>query len=131
MKRDDIARLGPLERKALLDDVAFLVLSERWRLGDAVRFLRAVVLRQSRPHFARLVGVSPAALQQLEDWPEANPTLETLTRVFKPFGGAVGLVFPRMTAPPARTTETEARYAALDSALQRTKRTKRRPKEGA
>lgn len=117
--------MGPLERKALLDEVASLVLTGQWRLGEAVRFLRAVVLGRSRPAFAKLVGVSPAALQQLEDWPDANPTLETLNRVLRPFGGAVGLVFPRMVPRPPPTAESETRHAALEAALRGTRRKKK------
>lgn len=117
--------MGPLQRKQLLEDVALLVHSGEWRLGEAVRFLRKVVLRRSRPRFARLVGVSPAALQQLEDWPDANPTLDTLNRVFAPFGASVGLVFPRMHPAPERTTELQRRHSALRDALKATHRARR------
>lgn len=113
------------QRKALLEDVAALVRSGEWRFGDAVRFLRAVVLRKNRDAFARLVGISPAALQKLEDRADANPTLDTLTRVLRPFGGAVGLTFPRMEPPPAPTAELEQRQAALRAALAGTRRRRR------
>lgn len=125
VKREELAAMGPLQRKALLEDVAALVQSGEWRFGDAVRFLRTVVLRKNRDGFARLVGVSPAALQKLEDRADANPTLETLNRVLKPFGGAVGLVFPRMEPPPAPTVEREQRHATLRAALAGTRRRKR------
>lgn len=125
MKREELAAMGPLQRKELLEDVAALVQSGQWRWGEALRFLRAVVLRKSRPAFAKLVGVSPAALQQLEDWADANPTLETLNRVLRPFGGAVGLLFPRMnpTSPP--TTDVERRREVLKAALEGTRRRRR------
>ncbi len=119
--------MGPLQRKALLEDVARLVHSGQWRFGDAVRFLRAVVLGRSRHDFARLVGISPAALQKLEDRADANPTLDTLNRVLRPFGGAVGLIFPRMAPPPAPTVDDERRDDALKAALAGTRR-RRRPK---
>jgi transcriptional regulator with XRE-family HTH domain len=125
VKREEIAAMGPLQRKALLEDVAVLLHSGTWRFGDALRFLRAVVLKKNREAFARLVGVSPAALQKLEDRPDANPTLDTLNRVLRPFGGAVGLVFPRMEPPPPPTTEVEQRRAALIAALAGTRRRKR------
>lgn len=117
--------MGPLQRKALLEDVAALVHSGEWRFGDAVRFLRAVVLRRNRDAFARLVGISPAALQKLEDRADANPTLDTLNRVLRPFGGAVGLVFPRMEPAPAPSLERDRRQASLRAALAATRRRKR------
>ncbi|MDP1922274.1 MAG: hypothetical protein Q8L14_38905 [Myxococcales bacterium] len=125
MKREELVAMGPLQRKALLEDVATLVHSGEWRFGDAVRFLRAVVLRKNRETFARLVGISAAALQKLEDRADANPTLDTLNRVVRPFGGAVGLVFPRMEPPPVATVDLEQRHASLRAALAGTKRRKR------
>ncbi|MFZ5439342.1 MAG: hypothetical protein ACOZQL_05000 [Myxococcota bacterium] len=117
--------MGPLERKALLEDVALLVRSGEWRFGEAVRFLRGVVLRKNRETFARLVGISPAALQKLEDRADANPTLDTLNRVLRPFGGAVGLIFPRMEPPPPPTVEAEQRRDSMRAALAGTRRRKR------
>ncbi len=126
MKREDLAAMGPLQRKELLEDVATMVHTGEWRLGEAVRFLRAVVLRRSRPRFAQLVGISTAALQQLEDWPDANPTLDTMNRVLRPFGANVGLVFPRMAPPPPPTSDVEQRRATLKAALQKTRRQTKR-----
>jgi transcriptional regulator with XRE-family HTH domain len=122
VKRDDIAAMTALQRKELLEDVATLVHLGEWRVGEAVRFLRAVVLRKPRQEFAKLVGISTAALQQLEDRPDANPTLDTMNRVLRPFGAAMGLVFPRMNPPPAPTTEVEQRREALRTALAGTRR---------
>ena len=122
MKREEIAALGPLQRKQLLEDVTALLHRREWRLGEVVRFLRSVVLRKTRADFARLVGISSAAVQQLEDRPNANPTLDTMTRVLRPFGGAVGLVFPRMEPAPPLTEEVERRRAALKTALAGTRR---------
>ncbi len=125
MKREELVAMGPLQRKALLEDVASLVHSGEWRFGDAVRFLRAVVLRKNRETFARLVDISPAALQKLEDRADANPTLDTLNRVLRPFGGAVGMVFPRMEPAPVVTVDLEQRHASLRAALAGTRRRKR------
>lgn len=127
VKREALASMGPLERKALLEDVARLVHSGEWRFGEAVRFLRAVVLRKNRETFARLVGISTAALQKLEERADANPTLDTLNRVLRPFGGAVGIVFPRMAPPPPLTIDDEQRLATLKAALAGTRRKKPAP----
>lgn len=114
--------MGPLERKQLLEDVAAMVHRGEWRFGEAVRFFRAVVLRKNRDDFARLVGISAAAVQQLEDRADANPTLDTMNRVLRPFGGAVGLVFPRMHSPPPPSEELDRRREALKAALDGTRR---------
>ncbi|PZR03777.1 MAG: hypothetical protein DI536_35455 [Archangium gephyra] len=130
MKREDIAAMGPLERKALLEDVAALVHSGEWRFGEAVRFLRAVVLRKSRADFSRMVGVSPSALQQIEDTLDANPTVDTLNRLFRPFGATMGLRFPRMELQPPPTVEREQRRERLKNALAGAHK-RRRKKDGA
>lgn len=122
VKHEDIAAMSAAQRMQLLEDVMVLVHSGEWRLGEAVRFLRVVVLRKSRPDFAKMTGLSPAALQQLEEREDANPTLETLNRVLRPFGGAVGLVFPRMNPPAQATSEVEQRRASLKAALLATRR---------
>ena len=109
--------MGALQRKALLEDVAALVHSGEWRFGEAIRFLRSVVLGRSRPAFAQLVGLSPAAVQQLEEREDANPTLDTMRRVLRPFGASVGLIFPRMELPEPPTDEVASRRAGLKQAL--------------
>jgi DNA-binding XRE family transcriptional regulator len=122
IKRADVARMRPAERKALLDELATMVASGELHLGEAARVLRAMVLGMDRQTFAQVVRVSPRAIARLEDDPRANPTVETLTRVFAPFGGKVSLVFPAMTEPePLREEQQQVRTAIRD-ALARTKR---------
>ena len=105
MKRSDVARLRPLERRALLEQIAAMVAVRELRIGDAARLLRSAVLGLDRAAFARAVGVSVRALAKLEDDPDANPTLDTLTRVFAPFGARIGLVFPSADeGPPSEET---------------------------
>ena len=122
LDRATLAAMGALQRMALLDDVARLLHSGEWRFGEAVRFLRAVVLRKNRETFARIVGISTAALQKLEERPDANPTLDTMNRVLKPFGGAVGIIFPRMHPIPAPTVDDAQRLSVLKAALAGTRR---------
>jgi hypothetical protein len=78
-----------------------------------------------RGTFARAVKVSPRAIANLEDEPDANPTLETLTRVFAPFGARMGLVFPRMEPPPQLDEAARQRRAELLTMLARTRRKRR------
>ena len=77
-----MARLRPLERKALLDEMAAMVIAGELGLDSQA--------------FARIVKLSQRAIAKLEDDPRASPTLETLRRVFAPFGGTVTLTFPQV-----------------------------------
>jgi hypothetical protein len=129
IKRADVARMRPAQRKALLEELATMVASGELHLGDAARVLRAAVLGMDRRTFAGVVKVSPRAIARLEDDPRANLTVETLTRVFTPFGGKVSLIFPAMTEPePLREEQQQVRTTIRD-ALARTKR-RRRSKHG-
>jgi len=126
VKRDLAAR-RPLERKAFLDDLTAMVAAGELRLGEAVRVLRSAVLGMDRATFARTVRVSQRAIANLEDDPDANPRLETLRRVFAPFGGRVVIAFPGMEDPAPHSEERAARRAALRAAL--TKNRRRRTEE--
>lgn len=117
MKRDEVARLRPVERKALVDELARMVRQGELGLGDAARILRKGLLGMDRASFAKAVGVSPRALAKLEDDPEANPTLHTLRRVFKPLGARVGLVFAELDEE-GRSGEDEGRRGALLAMLE-------------
>lgn len=108
--------MRPLERKALLDEVAAMVAKRELRMGDAARLLRSAVLGLDRAAFARAVGVSQRTLASLEDDPGANPTLDTLTRVFVPFGARIGLVFPSADEETL-SEEAERRRDELRAAL--------------
>ena len=82
-------------------------------LGDAVRVLRVGVLQLSRAEFARMVRVSQPALAQIET-DRGNPTVETLRRIFGPFGMRVGLVQMVDRGRSERpTTVEESTYPAL------------------
>jgi DNA-binding XRE family transcriptional regulator len=124
IRREDLARLRPLERKALLEQIGAMVLRNEMTLGDAARFFRSSVLGMSRIDFARTVGVSHHAIAQLEDNADANPTLNTLVRVFAPFGAKIGLVFPSIT-DDAMTVEEEERRRDLLALLHRSRRPRR------
>ncbi len=84
-------------RDEVLEVVRRAVARDDLTLGLALRVLRAAYLRVSRDRFAQMTGVSPRALAKLEA-DGGNPTLETLARVFRPFGFQVGLIPRRGTA---------------------------------
>lgn len=114
-------RMGAHERKALLEELAAMVLEGKLSYGEALRVLRADVLRVDRATFAKAVGLSEAAIAKLEDNRDANPTLKTLAQVFRPFGGRIGLVFPGLLDERPRE-ETAAQRDEILAALERTRR---------
>ena len=126
MKRADVARLTALERKALLEELAAMVVTGEFGLGDASRILRGTMLGMDRKTFAQAVRLSTSVVAALEDDPNANPTLETLNKVFAPFGGRVALSFPRLEEPlPPDDAETQRREM-LRAALAKSRRPRRR-----
>ncbi len=125
LTREDVARLRPQERKALLEQVGAMIATGELSLADAARLLRSTFLRMSRTRFAKVVKVSPRAIAELEDDREANPRLQTLARVFAPFGGKVALTFPALAPEPAPDEATERVRAALRASLAASKRARR------
>jgi hypothetical protein len=130
LNRAAVTRMRPLERKALFEEVAEMVRIGELGLGDAVRFLRSAVLGMDRSTFARAVKLSLPALRQLEEKPDANPTVDTLNKVFAPFGAKMGLVFPRMDPPAPLDDERRARRDAIQAALLKARRRRRTPPVG-
>lgn len=126
MKRADVARMTPLERKALLEELAAMVAAGEFELGDAARILRSTMLGMDRKTFAHAVKLSASVIAKLEDEPDSNPTLETLTKVFAPFGGKVALTFPRLEEPRPLDDAERQRREMLRAALAKSKRQRRR-----
>ncbi|RYZ41894.1 MAG: hypothetical protein EOO71_10210 [Myxococcaceae bacterium] len=125
MKRADVARLTSLERKALLEGLAAMVATGELGLGDASRILRSAMLGMDRKTFAQATKLSTSVVATLEDDPDANPTLETLNKVFAPFGGRVALVFPRLEEPPPLNDAEKQRREMLKAALEKSRRPRR------
>lgn len=129
MKRADVARLAPLERKALLEELAAMVSAGELDFGSAARILRSTMLGMDRKTFAHAVKLSASIIAKLEDEPDANPTLETLKKVFAPFGGKVALTFPRLEEPRPLDDDEKQRREMLRAALAKSKRQRRRSTE--
>ncbi|NVJ10364.1 hypothetical protein HUW63_34760 [Myxococcus sp. AM001] len=129
MKRADVARMTSLERKALMEELAAMVTSGELNLGDASRILRSTMLGMDRKTFAHAVKLSTSVVAKLEDEPDANPTLETLKKVFAPFGGRVALTFPRLEEPRPLDDAERQRREMLRAALAKSKRQRRRSTE--
>lgn len=60
-------------------------------LGQAIRQLRTRVTGLNQTNFAKMCKLSTRHLRQLEQ-DAANPTVETLNVIFRPFGMQVGIV---------------------------------------
>lgn len=84
---DDIAA-GVRLREALFEDIA----AGRLSLAEAVRRMRRIV-GMTQTEYARLIGIAPRVLMDIERG-SANPRLDTLEKLAKPFGLGVGFTYP-------------------------------------
>jgi transcriptional regulator with XRE-family HTH domain len=100
----DGRRQGPSQRLEFLQATQRMLTRGDVTMGQALRVLRAAFLRLDRGRFAQVVGVSRRELAKIES-DQANSTISTLDRVFRPFGLRVGLV-PR--EPTTAGTEPDA-----------------------
>ena len=125
LTRSDVAKLRPLDRRALLLELEAMVREEQLTVGDAVRLLRSTMLGMDRETFARAVKLSARAIAHLEDG-RANPTMATLTRALAPFGARVAITFPRLEPAMPASEESARRRAALAASLAKSQRRKRR-----
>lgn len=60
-------------------------------LGETVRRMRKISGLNQKAYAERIVGISPRILAEIER-DEGNPTMETLNKIGRPFGYAVGFV---------------------------------------
>jgi DNA-binding XRE family transcriptional regulator len=77
------------QRARLRDELYRRVAANEIGLPDAVRLMRRIA-DKTQDEYARLVGVSPRILKELERG-VGNPTLETIRKVLAPFGLDVGV----------------------------------------
>lgn len=86
------AKKSPEELQALRHSLVNRLASEQPDVAQAARWIReAIGLNQQA--FAALVGLSTPQIARLERG-EANPTLDTLQAVGKPFGLKIGFLHP-------------------------------------
>ncbi|WP_040260884.1 MULTISPECIES: helix-turn-helix domain-containing protein [Pseudomonas] len=79
------------ERAKLLTEVQEKLATGELTIGKAIQKLRKEFTGLDQERFASLCKLSTRALRKLEH-DQANPTLQTLNSVFKPFGMQVGIV---------------------------------------
>jgi DNA-binding XRE family transcriptional regulator len=58
--------------------------SEKPPLNIALKLLRRSI-GKTQNEYAKIIGITPRTLKEFEQG-KANPTVETLTKMFKPFG---------------------------------------------
>jgi DNA-binding XRE family transcriptional regulator len=83
------ARRSKEKRAALRDELYERIAGGEISIAEAVRTMRKIA-GKSQPDYARLVGVSPRILIELERG-IGNPTLKTLSKILAPFDLEVGL----------------------------------------
>ena len=76
-----------LEKQRLQDAIARGEIS----IGEAVRRMRNIVGMSQKDYARRIVGISPRVLAEIER-DVANPTVETLNKIGRPFGYEIGFV---------------------------------------
>lgn len=64
-------------------------------IGQAVRRMRRITGMNQKDYARNIVGISPRILAEIER-DAANPTLETLNKIGRPFGYQVGFVHKTM-----------------------------------
>ncbi len=127
--------------EGLRERLAGLVPMENASIAELLRMMR-LIARKSQAEYARLCGVAPRALTNIEAG-VGSPTVETLEKLFRPFGFRVGVVVPsvaeKRTEPakvPGRLlgisdspTNAGATDSSNESALQRALRRSRQRKD--
>ena len=76
-----------LEKQRLQDAIARGEIS----IGEAVRSMRKIIGMSQKDYARRIVGISPRVLAEIER-DVANPTVETLNKIGRPFGYQIGFV---------------------------------------
>jgi DNA-binding XRE family transcriptional regulator len=60
-------------------------------VGQAVRRMRKITGMSQKAYAQKIIGISPRVLAEIER-DSANPTVETLNKIGRPFGYVVGFV---------------------------------------
>jgi predicted transcriptional regulator len=80
------------EVEALRRELAALVPQSHTHIAQLMRTMR-LITRKSQAEYARLCGVAPRVLADVESG-KGSPTVETLEKLVRPFGYRVGIVSP-------------------------------------
>jgi len=76
-----------LTKRQLIEDID----NHELTVGQAVRRMRKITGMSQKAYAQKIVGISPRVLAEIER-DSANPTVETLNKIGRPFGYVVGFV---------------------------------------
>lgn len=85
--------LPPEELEARRRELRAALREGRYTLGESVRAMRRLTGLTQKEYAERVARVFPRVLADIERG-RANPTLETLERISKPWGWKVGFIPP-------------------------------------
>ena len=109
-----MARLTPEQQRSLRQGFDARARNGELLLADAIREMRRILM-MTQAEFGRAFRLTVRQVSELENG-RANPTVETLERLGKPFGMSVGFV-PRKATParvqPVRTPGSGPRTGTL------------------
>jgi transcriptional regulator with XRE-family HTH domain len=88
------------EVEALREKLAALVPEAKAAIPELLRMMR-LITRKSQAEYALLCGVAPRVLADVEAG-RRSPRVETLEKLFRPFGYRVGVVTGPEVSPEAR-----------------------------
>ena len=73
------------------NDLVTAIADNELTLGEAVRRMRKISGMNQKAYAECIIGIAPRILAAIER-DEGNPTIETLNKIGRPFGYAVGFV---------------------------------------
>ncbi|HDR1185231.1 TPA: helix-turn-helix transcriptional regulator [Pasteurella multocida] len=85
------ASVAEIDRKKVRNEIIQAMLMGELSQGEALRKLRIEMFGINQQHYIQLVKVSRQTLSNIEN-DKGNYSVETINKVFKPFGLELGLV---------------------------------------
>ena len=87
----------PVDTKTPKLELMAAIENGEFGLGETVRRMRKITGMSQKAYAERIVGIAPRILAELD---KGNPTVETLNKIGRPFGYAVGFVSNRRRSQP-------------------------------
>ena len=106
---ESVEKLDAVTRNNMMNAVSQQLLTGELTQGEALKLLRMNVLGMKQDAYARLVKVSRKTISDIEN-NKINNSIETVNKVFKPFGLQMGLLpISRTRLHTLLTTESDKR----------------------
>lgn len=104
---ESVEKLDAVTRNSMMNAVSQQLLTGELTQGEALKLLRMNVLGMKQDAYARLVKVSRKTISDIEN-NKINNSIETVNKVFKPFGLQMGLLpISRTRLHTLLTTESD------------------------